>query len=221
MIGARKAPDVTGETGNELDDHARIAAADVVAGGSHHVVRFKRPGELCAERIAPTGGENDVGRADLPGTCGELPVPCSSADRRDALLQQFSTGRAGALQHQAVQYMAGEDGNRTVEFEADASAGGADELTFRNPVALHLGFAAERVTDKGRIGDAAAARFFPGELFVNQKDVASGAGQQRGGKCAGGSSANDRDQAGARHIEKSITPGGTAIPSRFTGRRSE
>jgi hypothetical protein len=136
----------------------------------------------------------------------ELPCPVGSFDVGDALLMDFCAGVAGAVEEQSIEREAGKDRDWVLRFEAHAASRRTDQLAILYESAFASGVGQEWILLKGFVSDAAAAGLFPGQFFIEEKDVAAAGGQKSGGEGTGGTASNNADGMLHGHARERAVP---------------
>ena len=107
-----------------------------------------------------------------------MPLSRSACDAGHAALYDLSSRLPGAIQQESIQHAAGKNSDWLNQVKANAPSCRTYQFTLLDPVALDLRITQERILRKRLVGDTSSTRFFPGQLLVEQKDVAAGTGER-------------------------------------------
>src|SRR5215472_17199064 len=129
----------------------------------------------------------------LGGRRFQYPVAGVALDAHNALANQRRARLACPFEQQSVQSKPGKNRDRAIQGKTCRASGGSNEFAICDPVALNIDLAKKRLARDGFVREPAAARFFPGQFFIEESYLVPGASHLLGGKCAGGTAAYDRD----------------------------
>src|SRR5262249_1540495 len=165
MIAAGKRPDVAVKVRKELDDDGVSALRNEIALGDFEFVFLERA-RFGEKLIARTGCQHQKVRAVPLSVNTEARLFGGSVDRNDVGAANLAASLARAVKEQAVQDGArvDDDGMRHVERGALLIAG--NQLDGVNEFLGISVFEQKREALNGFVGEAAAARLFPGEMLV-------------------------------------------------------
>ena len=191
MIAARERPDIAFEVRQEFDGDGIGRLRHEVTLGHLQFVALQRP-RFGEQLIARTRGEHqEIGF--VPFAIETIAWPCSCRiHAHDAGTVHAATRRLRAIEQHAVENRPRIDHDGMGHFEGCLMLFAANQLHRMNQF-LGVGIVQqEREALNGFVRQAAAARFFPRQVLVEQIDLVPRARQLFTAHCAGRPTADDR-----------------------------
>src|SRR5258708_34145415 len=130
-----------------------------------------------------------------------MPVSVSPRDSGHTFFANFRSGAGSTFQKQSIECQSREDGQGMPQVKTRTAPAGAHQFTFSNEFGFRAGLGKKRILFKSFVRQPAAARFFPGELFIEEENATSSSSQQLGGVGAGGAASHNGGGKGGSHSE--------------------